>query len=156
MARWITLDFGKHKGKTLPHILCTDPDWFFWAFEKGVFNKSIRLSSEADVLRHKATHIKIPNNGNGGRMVEYVIHPPTGKFSHFKIVSSDDPEHEGSSTTVRSEFIDMSMPRKISQYDKTGCKSLLKSFKYYLFGKESARLTKKRCEEFFNDSSNFA
>jgi hypothetical protein len=32
---------------------------------------------------------------------------------------------------------------------------MLRSFKYYFFGKSDARLTKKRCEAFFSDPRNF-
>jgi hypothetical protein len=28
---WSVLDFGKHKGRTLPWVMFHDPDWFFWA-----------------------------------------------------------------------------------------------------------------------------
>jgi hypothetical protein len=33
------LNFGKHKGKSLPEILLHDPDWFFWAMENHVLKK---------------------------------------------------------------------------------------------------------------------
>ena len=31
---WTTLNFSRHVGKTLPQILFSDPDWFFWAMDK--------------------------------------------------------------------------------------------------------------------------
>jgi len=153
---WTKVNFGKHKGKTLPQILCSDPDWFFWAIENNVFQNKGLLRAEAEDLFRKATKIKIPNNEDGSLVVEYIIHLPTKKFSHFEIVPKDRPNHEGSSPTFRSEFIDMSVPRKIAPHDKLGCKHFLNSLKYYLFGSKSVRLTKKRCEEFFSSLSNFA
>jgi hypothetical protein len=29
--QWLQLRFGKHEGKTLPQIVLSDPDYFFWA-----------------------------------------------------------------------------------------------------------------------------
>jgi len=153
---WSELQFGKHSGKTLPQILCSDPDWFFWAIEKNVFRNNGALQSEAEDLLHKARNIKIPNNDDGALVVEYVVHPPTGKFSHFDVVPADRPAHIGSSPTFREPVIDMSVPRQFANYDKLGCKQLLSLLKFYIFGSESAHLTKKKCTEFFNDPNNFA
>jgi len=153
--QWSKVHFGKHKGKTLPQIIFSDPDWFFWAIDEDAFDNKGRLSQEARDLFHKATHIKIPNNSDGNLAIEYILHQPTGKFSHFDVVPSSRPAHKGGSTTFRLAYIDMSVPRQIEDYDKQGYKNFIASFKYYLFGGESVRLTKKRCEEFFNDSENF-
>ena len=134
-----------------------DPDWFFWAVEEGVFeNKSNSILEQAEDLYKKATHIKIPNNPNGNLAVEYTIHPPTGKFSSFEIVPGSRPLHKGSSPAFRSKTIDMSAPRRIAKFDKLGCRNLLTSLKYYIFGDGSFKMTKKRCEEFFNEPNNFA
>ena len=152
---WETLTFGKHSGKTLPQILFTDPDWFFWAVESGVFNKRAHLASEAAILNTRARNIKIPPSEHKAPVVEYLIHHPTMKFSHFDIVPSERNLHEGSSPAFRSSVIDMSVPRQVAPYDKLGCKSLIASLKYYLFGSKSARVTKERAEAFFADAANF-
>jgi hypothetical protein len=34
---WIDLWFEKHKGKTLPQVMFTDPGWFFWARDEEIF-----------------------------------------------------------------------------------------------------------------------
>ena len=152
---WTELNFGKHTGKTLPQVLFTDPDWFFWAVETKVFAKRPAFASEAGILNTRARSIKIPTTKAGGTVVEYVLHAPTGKFSHFDIVPSERNRHEGSSPTFRLNVIDMSVPRRIAPYDKLGCKSLVTSLKFHVFGKEAARITKARAEEFFSDNSNF-
>ena len=56
---WTVVQFGKYRGKTLPQIIFTDPDWFFWAVENDTF-KSAALKAEASDIRRKATRIKIP------------------------------------------------------------------------------------------------
>ena len=55
---WSILTFGKHKGKSLPRILLSDPDWFFWAAEGDVFRG--RLAEEASLLEYRGCNIKIP------------------------------------------------------------------------------------------------
>lgn len=80
--------------------------------------------------------------------MEYLIHRPTGKFDRLEVVPRSRGLHEGGSPAFRSDFIDMSVPRRIAQYDKLGCKSLVSSLKFYVFGSESARVTKGRAEDF--------
>lgn len=154
---WSEVKFGKHEGKTLPQILFSDPDWFFWAIEKNIFmNRGTNIQSQANDLYDKARNIKIPNNEDENLVVEYISEYPSGKFSRFEIIPKNTPYHTGSSPTSRSPMIDMSIPRRMAKYDKTGCKNLLTFIKRYFFGKSSARLTKQRCEDFFSDSKNFA
>ena len=152
---WSVINFGTHKGKTLPQVLFSDPDWFFWAIEEGVFQNRGTLRGQAADLNTKARHIKVPARHGTNMLVEYVIHPPTGKFAHIELVPASQPHHDGSSPTFRKSEIDLSIPRQIAQYDKLGCKNMLKSAKFYLFGSERTRMTKERCEEFFDDVSNF-
>jgi hypothetical protein len=152
---WNTLNFGKHKGKSLPQVLFTDPDWFFWAVENNVFDSRPLFKTQAQDLYRKARCIKVPQKEDERLVAEYWIHRPTGKFSHFDLVPENLPKHKGASPTFRSKSIDMSVPRNIAKYDKTGCKSLLLSLKHYLFGNKSTKMTRERCEQFFEDSTNF-
>jgi hypothetical protein len=151
---WSTVTFGKHKGKTLPQIVFTDPDWFFWAIEENVFKEPLRL--EAERINARARAIRIPNNTAGDLKAEYLVHPPTGKFGNMEIVPAGQPLHQGSSPAFRSDVINLSVPRNIAPYDKLGCRTLVSSAKYVLFGSTSTRMTKERCEAFLDDPANFA
>lgn len=152
---WTQLNFGKHIGKTLPQVLFSDPDWFFWAVETEVFKTRPSFAAQAKLLNERAQKIKIPNGKHSHSVVEYLIHRPTMKFSHFEIVPREQKLHEGASPAFRSSIIDMNVPRRIAQYDKLGCKSLLSSLKFHLFGNKSARISKERAEAFFADHTNF-
>lgn len=152
---WSKLSFGKHDGKTLPQILFLDPDWFFWAMEEGVFDTRPALAKEAQLIDKRARSVKIPSNTNGDLTVQYFIHPPTGKFDSFEVVSKSQPLHDGSSPAFRLDHIDMSVPRKIAKYDKTGCKTLLKGIKVHVFCNGKFKFTKDACEKFFSDPANF-
>ncbi|MER9642391.1 hypothetical protein [Mesorhizobium sp. M0239] len=150
---WTEITFGKHSGKTLPQLLLTDPDYFFWAMEEGgVFKGS--LATQAASLLSKARRVKIPKANPDDWSVEYVC-APDGKFARFEIVEEDRPRHVGSSLTARSATLDFSFVRGTNRYDKSGYKLFVRNFKYYYFGSSDKRLTKKICEEFFDSSSNF-
>lgn len=153
---WTPLNFGKHEGKTLPQVLWNDPDWFFWAVEDNVFEKRPSLDREANDLHSKALRIRVPDGIVDDPEVEYLVHVPSEKFGTFYIVNADKPIHEGSSPAYRKEVIDLSVPRSIANYDKTGYKLFLQSLRFYIFGKTSARVTKQRAEDFYSDPANFA
>lgn len=150
---WTTLQFGKHKGKTLPQVVFSDPDWFFWAIEEGLF-KGL-LKAEANMINTRARSIRIPNNASGNLEAEYLIHPPTGKFAGMDIVPKSQPLHQGSSPAFRKTVIDLSTARSIAPYDKLGCKNLVSAAKHALFGSSSARMSSERCESFFDTLANF-
>ncbi len=152
---WSKIYFGKHKGKTLPQVVFSDPDWFFWAIDDGVFDGKGALKIEAKEIYKKATSIRIPEEGNEELVAEYGLRPSNGTFCDLEIVPKSRPPHEGSTRTFRLPVIDLSVPRRIKDYDKLGCRLLISTAKFYLFGDSKRKMTKKRCEEFFSDDSNF-
>lgn len=153
---WSELRFGKHSGKTLPQVIFSDPDWFFWAIDNKVFdNKGPLVKKEAADIERKATSIRIPNNADKKLVAEYIIHSPTGKFARMQIIPADRGQHQGSSPTFRSDVIDMSAPRQFANYDKLGGNLLVSSVKFALFGDKSAKMTRKRCDDFFDNARNF-
>ena len=147
--RWTVLQFGRHQGQTLPQIVLSDPDWFFWAIAKGVFQG--RLSSEAEILAGRATHIKIPKRDWQGWEVEY-RYERNGRFCGFGFVEAYVPPHSGSH--VRLPYFDLSCAPRSKAYDKQRCKVLIADFRRHYFG-ENTRLTKQRCEKFFDNQKNF-
>lgn len=155
---WSSINFGKYrdKEKSLPQIIFSDPDWFFWAYENNAFEGKGSIKKQAEDIYKKVQNIKIPNQSLEKELhAEYYIHRPTMKFSHFKIVPANQSCHEGSSPTIRLDRIDMSVPRKIAQYDKLGYKTMIKCIKQHIFLNPGKRLTKKLCEDFFDNEDNF-
>jgi hypothetical protein len=151
---WTVVSFGRHKRKTLPQIVLSDPDWFFWAAENQVFNKSPELRIEADEICRKATRIKVVGAKGAKARVEYAIQPNVGKLADVSVVSANTPRHDGSSATFLRDHLDLSMARQITPYDKLGGQIIARAVKFYAFG--NARLTRQRCERFFDDDKNFA
>jgi hypothetical protein len=149
---WSVVRFGKHARKTLPQIVLHDPDWFFWAIGENAFEKYPPLGPEAKAINSRARKISIPNNHAGDLSAEYLVHEPTGTFLDMRIVRTDSPA--GKYSFCRKKVIDLSVPRSLADYDKLGCKILLTSVKALLFG--DRRMTRKRCEAFFDDPEHFA
>ena len=152
---WTKLPSSKYKGKTSPQIVLSDPDWFFWAVETAVFKNKDWPEKEAKDVDRKARNIKIPPRHGKNSVAEYTMHPSTGKFCALEIASRNKPPHERSSPTQRKDVIDLSFPRNLANRDKLGCRLLLKNVKSYIFEGGGIRLTKKECEDFFDDDSNF-
>src|SRR6185503_8817104 len=97
---WTELHFGKHIGKTLPQILFSDPDWFFWSIDNNIWEKSnATLKKEVYLIDKRSRSIKIPNNSEKNLVVEFQVHPSTRNFGGFKIIPSDTPTHTGSTPT---------------------------------------------------------
>ena len=151
---WAVLKFGRHKGKTLPQVLFSDPDYFFWGYENGVFTKD--LPEESEELYKKARFIRVPQSGGEKKVVEYMVHKPTRKLGNIRIVPESQPSHQGSSPTFRSEVINLSIPRQLAPYDKMGGKILIAILKPIILGNGNHNLTKRRCEEFFENDENFS
>jgi hypothetical protein len=153
-SSWTVLHFGRHKGKTLPQIALVDPDWFFWAVEEKVF-KSPKLKREANEICRKATRILLPRAKGLKQRIEYAIDPHASKLADVSIVPASTPPHDGSSSVIVKNVLDLSMARQIASYDKLGGQIIARAIKYHVFGDGSARLTRERCERFFEKDTNF-
>ena len=148
---WTEVYFGRHKGKTLPQIILSDPDWFFWAVSNNVFKGP--LARQAEDLERKATAIKIPKRYPRKWEVEY-RYEHDGQFIGFGFVKADSLTCTRSYSTIRLPYLDLSRIRQAKTYDKKGGKKVIRHFRVLYFGVGS-RLTKRRCEEFFDDERNF-
>jgi hypothetical protein len=82
---WSVLDFGKHKGRTLPWVSLHDPDWFFWAMENDVFGNRPNLLPEATRLSFCSRRVKIPKPDPENWQVRYEV-TLDHKFLRFSIV----------------------------------------------------------------------
>jgi hypothetical protein len=151
---WSPLKFGKYAGKSLPLIVFTAPDWFFWAWENDVFDKH-GPKEEATTVNERAKSIRIPSEDGVERDAVYVLDPATGKVAGVEFLPKGQPHRGGGFGTIRDEVIDLSVPRTVAHYDKTGGKLVTRAVKSVLFP-GVGRVTQQRLEAFFDDDSNFA
>jgi len=154
--KWTSLNFGKYAGKTLPQVLLSDPDYFFWAMENNAFYRKGTIENEALLLNERACAVKIPDNKASKLQVEHIIHPANFTYARFDIEPTDKPVHGGGSPAFRSKYVDFSFPRTLKGYDKSGYKLFIKSFKRHILKNEKIKLTRKVSEGFFSEPNNFA
>jgi hypothetical protein len=152
MTVWHKLMFGKHIEKTLPEVIFYDPDYFFWGLENDVFYG--RFGPQASLLAQRASNIVLRNRKPGTYVFEW-FWGPDGRFARVEIVKPDQPRHVGSSQTRRTDRLDLSVLRDTNAYDKGGYKRLMRQVRPLLFGKDTLRLSRGRCDAFFNDDANF-
>lgn len=54
---WSKTGIGRHKSRTLPHIILNDSEWFYWAYHEGIFKGQIE--AEAHLIYNYAKTIKL-------------------------------------------------------------------------------------------------
>ena len=145
---WPIIEFGsKHKGKTLPQAVLTDPAWFFASLKHQRF----WASSYADVseLAYKACNIKIPKPDPENWKIIWTD-SPAGNCDPFRIMGPEEP-------IVDFPFImshlDLAWPRRWLGYDFGVSEAVSAAFRKNVFG--GAELTAERCNAFFSDDENF-
>jgi len=153
--RWTPLKFGKHKRKTLPEVLFSDPGWFFWAVGKQIF-KSKKLAAEAKELNKKSRAVLLPGPHGYDYVVEYDYRDDDNRFIDFKIVKKSQPVCQRPYKCIRKKFIDFSVVYGLDSRDDDGYEIFLETFKRYYFGDENYQMTKQDCEQFFENDYNFA
>jgi hypothetical protein len=146
---WSKLNFGKNVGRTLPQVVLSDPNWFFWAHRKGIFYG--RLAIEAKIVAARATHIRIPKPHRKRWQVEYHW-DREGRFLGFDFVKTKSSFYHP--LFNRLPHLDLAYIRRGSVHDIRDCRQLIRDFRYLYF--EGLNLTKGRCEEFFEADENFA
>ena len=149
---WTTQGFGKHKGKTIPQIMWADSDWAFWAYEKKALKGY--MFQQLRYVCQRASSIRIPPRGGETTFVEYA-HDHKRKFAGIYLHTESELKGFERVPCNTSNVIDMGYPHRCSKYDKLGNKILIENVKTILFGDKSYKMSKRRCEEFFEDDGNF-
>jgi hypothetical protein len=144
--KWTTLNFGKHVGRTLPQVVLSDPNWFFWA-ARILYGQ---LGTEAEALHRQARNIKIPRPNSKKWEIEY-RRDRDDRFLGFEIVKADSHVH--SPLFERLPHLDLGYVRRGNVHDTRDCRRVIRDFRRLYF--DELNLTKQRCEEFFENEDNF-
>jgi hypothetical protein len=146
-----TLNFGKYNGKSLPWLALHDPDYFFWLLEENILERYPLLQPKANELAIKAKSIKLPMSDAQDWCVVYISY--RGALAGVQTVPKTSLGNY--QCNYWSDHIDLSLARNWKHYDKFGGRVLIKAVKKLYFNDEEARLTEKRCREFFANPDNF-
>jgi hypothetical protein len=133
----------------LPWIILKDPDWFYWAFGKNLFRG--RLDEEAAEIGRKSCSIKIQKSDPETWRIEYQF-TYDDKFSGFSIIDKKSAAHPSEKSKI-SEYLDLTVPRRMKKYDKFGNQLMLNNFREYYFN--GKKLNREKCDRFFIRKQNF-
>lgn len=106
---------------------------------------------QAHYVYERSCNIRIPNNPNGTKVVRYTCNM-YGVANDFSVTRASDNLNNSALT---DHTIDLSFPHLTGPVDVRAIRPFIRSLKFYLFGGEKARLTRRRCERFFEDDDNF-
>jgi len=148
---WTALPFSKHRGLSLPQALFTEPGWFFWAFRLPLRES---LGYEASLLYPRATRIRVPQEAGDQTAVEYVLDTRAGGLAAVQLVPEAVGGDGGGSRSFTKPYIDLSIPSQLAPFDKTGGRIIVDFLKVSYFGSTGHKMTRERCERFF-DTSHF-
>lgn len=144
------LSFGGYCGMPLTQLLFVDPDYFFWAYEKGVLSRGA-LCVHAPRLHARATRIRIGREPLGTLAAEYAI--SGGRLQGVSIVPASSFRDFNA---VRRSWLDLSFARSLhAGKDKAGAKLLVRAVKEVWFGDPSARMSQEKCRDFFAREEHF-
>jgi hypothetical protein len=149
---WTLSNFGNRGLLSLPQLLFRDPDFFFYTMRNRGFDPWIR--AEANIIYNRATSIKIPQINGIDHDAQYIIHSSRRGFSFAALAFIRRNPPYPPDITV-SHIIDMSFPQRLSTYNKGGYKRMIKDIKCLYYANRSRYMTRRRCEQFFNDDANF-
>jgi hypothetical protein len=145
---WSTLQSGKFEGQTLPQAVLQGPDWFLSAMGDGEFDGP--LAEEAQHIRFRASHIKIPQPDPENWRINWSINS-SSRFV-FEIIKAEDANSGLPFGTVAS-YLDLLWPPLPFEYDEHACEGMYWIFRDWYFGEPG--LIKETCGAFFSNKSNF-
>jgi len=100
--KWTELDFGRYRGKTLPQVLFTDPDWFLWAVEEGAFRSKPGLAEEAELrarcAQPTASETACRTSAQGQRLAGRAPLPSSTMTTGFSSFTGSGPRREPGAT----------------------------------------------------------
>src|ERR1700676_3746274 len=131
---------------TLAQIILSDPNYFFWLAEI-LYGP---LAIEAEILERRARNIRIPKRNPKKWAVEY-RRDRDDRFLGCGIVEVNSHKH--SALFERLPYLDLAYVRRGNVHDIRDGRILIRDFRRLYFG--GSNLTKRRCEEFFDDEDNF-
>jgi len=153
----MTLEFGKHRGKTLEWLFFNDPGYVKWMIDKNVASSLKRRARDRfEYLVRRAMNLAVPGkcrHCNRPISLMSLTKDTSGRLAQVEFLCDKCPPIGGSRSllTAPSFFI----PDSLKSYKKGGEKVLVDSIKYAYYG-EDLQMSQAEMEEFFDEPSNFS
>jgi hypothetical protein len=148
---WTGVPQKKHKGKTLPQIAFHDPYYLMWLITEATLYGPLVL--EADKMRRRVSRIIL--KGRKRRSYEFAWDFDPWEFRGVYVALPVPPKTRQPRDGERTQFLDLGMLKSHGRFAKADYKLFRAQIIEILFGDPSRKMTKKRCEGFFNNPRNF-
>jgi hypothetical protein len=150
--RWSDLKRGSWQGCSIAQVALRDPDYFFWAHERGVL--AHWCVPRYEEVCTKASRIRLPLAEGVQQVVDYTFTAGFGVLSNVKVRRASDPMQAG---VERRPSLDLSAGRRpCGRRNKAGAAMLVRVLEQTVFEPRGwQRLTRRRCEAFFDDDDAF-
>lgn len=150
---WAKLPDGDHRGKTLPQVVLSDPDFFFSVTTDHPRFSGIQM--QALIISARARNIAIPSVGGVKRVALYLMDSrDRNRFSEVILVPETQVLPPGFPRCERRNVLDLSVPRFLAPLDWDPGKKMLPLIRQLFFG-GAKRLARDDVHAFFNDTSKF-
>lgn len=154
----ITLEFGKHEGKSLEWLFFHDLGYVWYLVNaRANFKDDPEAGYRFYELVRRASHLRIPGLcpycENRPITQMYLVHKPGGGLAQvFFECDTCEPMGPISTTPHVPSFC---APDWYKKYDKAGASVMVAAIKVAYFGSASVRMSQKRMETFFDNPENF-
>lgn len=148
---WTELRFGKRKGETLPEIAFYDPYYLMWLLEEA--NLVDRLAFEARRIKRRISRIVLKTRKYGS--YEFVWDIDRWGYHGVRVARRVKPEDRQPHDGERTQFLDLAMLKSRGRFSKRDYELFCADIRKILFGDANHKMTRSRCEAFFNNPRNF-
>lgn len=148
---YAALGFGKYGYFSLPQVIFTDPDYFFWAIDNQAFSGS--QMQEAKALLKRIRRIRIPGDHAQGWCADHVHQK--NKLIGLYIVLKDQSCTYPSCEVTRLPYIDLGFVHEHMPRDRQGNTVLVSTYLRLRGADVMGVPTRAFCYGFFDDPGNF-
>ena len=148
---WTKVPHKKHRGKTLPEIAFHDPYYLMWLITEAELHGPLVL--EAYKMKRRVSRIIL--KGRKRRSYEFAWDIDPRGFRGVCVAPPVPPKDRQPRDGVRTKFLDLGMLKTHGRFAKADYELFRAQIFEILFGDPNRKMTKKRCEGFFNNRRNF-
>ncbi len=124
---WTILPGGKYEGKTLPAVVLSDPNYFFYGIGLNYFSS---LATEAEKIEIRAQHIIIPNLAGKRQVAVYCADAvDCWRFNSVILVPEGTDLSPLRSVTEQKAVLDLSVTYRHFNSDRTSGPTMIRQMK---------------------------
>lgn len=152
-SHWQLIDYGMHRGRTVPELILWDPAYFYWALGTKTFFKG-RLAAQAQTVARRAGHI-LPDGDPGEAFL--LGFDRRAKLTAISIGSSAGLEQLSHGRCIQMPHLNLGIVRQFARRrDQNDAVKVVTDFICrHFFGKVPGEISRGEANQFFDNSENF-